>query len=643
MTTGIEKLERKFDRLEKLFPWKRKEAASLDIAVLESRPITPIPLSPTSGADAQTFPRPSFIRPTSSRMVAREEVAFGRDSMRRARSLPESSSSRSLVSTVTQAQGDKAATDSGPLGGCPEIPQRLSSLGPGIPQRSSSLSRSPSRIASLAQLLEFGFPAAHKKGRDSSSGRRSTSGSKSVPRSTSVSVSQKAQVNRKRCSGGVKEETPISRPHCPDDKCPSVQSTRPSKSMQPHDEGKHSGVVRQESRAQQILPERVTLPKTQPHEINNDNVEKSHTPRSMSTSRTVSKPALRISTSFPALSGTAGGRFILKEPSFSEFLTLSDDDIAGDRAAPRVQPAAPEAPSYSLPPNPPAVIPPARITSAYPLLTPSPPLASRPAAAAAFEAARIAVKFKFDLIYVVNLWPAHMSRSQRQFSPRRSPRSTPTTPTTPTRAAAPSEYPSPASDTSTGEDSLFGGRIPRCNDGTSQCGMTGRLLAAYGLPSIMCPFRISAPVHQKVLRTQGWLEYRNDNTGPSARDEFARGYSCSFYTGYSPDKRRCDAPSPGSGKQEQRGRKTGKAASAAANRGVVFAAYRLPRGDGTGVRSDAAELAALHKEAEFLVDMLIDVHMTERKRRAAAAAATAPKRCVGAKGLPKVGAALLAV
>lgn len=143
--------------------------------------------------------------------------------------------------------------------------------------------------------------------------------------------------------------------------------------------------------------------------------------------------------------------------------------------------------------------------------------------------------------------------------------------------------------------------------------MTGRLLAAYGLHSIMCPFQISAPVHQKVLQTQGWLEYHNENTGLAApMDQFARGYSCSFYTGYSPDRR---------DEQQQlplRGRGTRGNGATAANRGVVFAAFRLPRQDGTSIDCTAAELAALHKEAEFLVDLLIDINMIERKRRAVA-------------------------
>ncbi|KXX80812.1 hypothetical protein MMYC01_202952 [Madurella mycetomatis] len=355
--------------------------------------------------------------------------------------------------------------------------------------------------------------------------------------------------------------------------------------------------------------------------MDNGNVEKLSTPRSMCTSGTIPKPALRISTGVPSRSVPGGGRFILKEPSLTEFLALSDDDVVGDRLAPGAQPATSEASIYSPLPNPPSAIQPARITDGHSLLTPFPPLASHTTAAAAFEATRIAVKFKFDLIYVVNLWPAHLSRSQCKSSPRWSPRSTPT------QAAIPSKFSFHVSDTSAGGDRLFGSRNSPLSDGTSRCGMTGRLLAAYGLPSIVCPFQISAPVHQKVLRTQGWLEYRNENTGPGAMDEFARGYSCSFYAGYSPDKRRCDISNPGSGKQEQRRCQTGNAASAAANRGIIFAAYRLPREDGTDISSSVAELATLHKEAEFLVDMLIDVRKAERKRRATPAISAASKRC----------------
>jgi hypothetical protein len=146
--------------------------------------------------------------------------------------------------------------------------------------------------------------------------------------------------------------------------------------------------------------------------------------------------------------------------------------------------------------------------------------------------------------------------------------------------------------------------------------MTGRLLAAYGLPSIMYPFRISAPVHQKVLRTEGWLEYRNE-TG--AQDEFACGYSCSFYTGYSP-ARRSDADTVTTPDGKRR-----KLKAKPANRGIVFAAFRLPRGDGSPVASDPDELEMLAKDAEALVDMLIDTHMTHRQRTSPGT----PRRCAG--------------
>lgn len=289
---------------------------------------------------------------------------------------------------------------------------------------------------------------------------------------------------------------------------------------------------------------------------------------------------------------------MLKEPSVKDFLSLSDDDIADGHAAPRTksttkQPAS-NPPTVALPPNPSPAPSPTRPKRAHPLLTLSAPLASRPATSAAFEAARIATKYKFDLVYVVNLWPSHMSRPS-QSSPLSQLCGTPVA-TSPIRAHSrtPSPPESPASHAS-GYDSGFepAAAPPRNSNNSS---LTGRLLAAYGLPAIMCPFRISAPVHQKVLRTQGWLEYRND-TG--ARDEFARGYSCSFYTGHSP-ARGGNATSTTTANTAN----TGKPKPA--NRGIVFAAFRLPRDDdGVPACSDAEELEALHRDAEALVDMLM--------------------------------------
>ncbi|KAL2161639.1 hypothetical protein VTH06DRAFT_8201 [Thermothelomyces fergusii] len=282
---------------------------------------------------------------------------------------------------------------------------------------------------------------------------------------------------------------------------------------------------------------------------------------------------------------------ILKEPSVKDFLSLSDDDIADERVAPRVQHAVSDPPTFPLPPNPSPPSSPIRTRPAFPLLTLSPPLASRPAAAAAIEAARIATKYKFDLVYVVNLWPSHISRSGRSSPSSQS--CTVPHPVSPSRNTPPSSSPGSPGPAAPSSDS----------------DMTGRLLAAYGLTSIMCPFRISAPVHQKVLRTQGWLEYRNQ-TG--ARDEFACGYSCSFYTGYSP-VRGHGGDTAGSERQEPQHQ------DKPANRGIVFAAFRAPRGDGGPVFSDATELEALHKDAEALVDMLINTRTARRRRPAPAA------------------------
>jgi hypothetical protein len=369
-----------------------------------------------------------------------------------------------------------------------------------------------------------------------------------------------------------------------------------------------------------------SLAKTKPNESNTDKSKVPRRPRSLSISRTDiihASEALRKAASLSQLQTEKAPSLdhILKEPSVTDFLALSDDDIADGQAALRTQRPASKPPTFALPPNPPASTP-VRTKPAYPLLTLSPPLASRPAASAAIEAARIATKYRFDLVYIVNLWPSHMSRLSRS-SPLSQSCGTPVT-TSPAGTTTPSPPASPASQAS-GYDSGFEPRTPRGAGSSSRGGgVTGRLLAAYGLSSIMYPFRISAPVHQEVLRTEGWLEYRN---ATGATDEFARGYSCSFYTGHSPAR----GGSPTDNAKRPRNNNKPKPA----NRGIVFAAFRLPNQDGTPVCSDAAELEELHGDAEALVDMLIEIHMAQRQ--------TAPRRCAatGPGGrLMKAGAAV---
>jgi hypothetical protein len=358
----------------------------------------------------------------------------------------------------------------------------------------------------------------------------------------------------------------------------------------------------------------------------------SHRPRSLSISGSNIKhvsEALRKATSLSNLltAKDPDSDPFLKEPSVKDFLALSDDDIADGHAASRTQPPSSSPPTIALPPNPsPAPTPvrtkPAPTKPAYPLLTLSPPLASRPAAEAAIEAARIATKYQFDLVYVVNMWPKHMSRPGRFCGAPAA--------MSPARTATPSPPESPVSHSS-GYDSGFESRTPAPRDNHRSGAATGRLMAAYGLPSIMYPFRISAPVHQKVLRTQGWLEYRNDS---GAQDEFARGYSCSFCTGYSPARGREPADRAATATPDG----GNKPKNNPPNRGLVFAAFRVPREDGTPVCSSAEELEALHKDAEALVDMLID-HVR-------APPPTPSRRCVaGPKGrmTMKTGAPLVAI
>ncbi|KAJ3534135.1 hypothetical protein NM208_g7673 [Fusarium decemcellulare] len=266
---------------------------------------------------------------------------------------------------------------------------------------------------------------------------------------------------------------------------------------------------------------------------------------------TLEQGPLRRSTSqsslTPSTSGLSLSSSTLREPDFNDFLNLSDDDIAesspeglaelDDSTASSKASSTIESPRHSL-------------------LTLTPPYASKPATAAAFEAARIANRYNFDFVYVVNLWPG------------------------PDRASV---------------DSKLSCRQPKA--------MAGRLLAAYGLENVKSPLQITAATHGKILRTPGWIEYRPKEV---RGDEFARGYACAFYTGEYSRSESIVSRSPAS-----------SARSAKTDRGIVFAAYRKPRDDGSlvGVGSSPAELANIHRDAEALVEMIIDIHVANRSRQ----------------------------
>lgn len=559
MATGRDRLEKNFDKLEKFFSRTKKAAAFRDSLFGGTRSGTPSspPAQITQmelATNSQIFPHPSFIRPTSTRMLARDEAVLASQPTRRAHSLPEAPTTSHQTST-------RPPTIIG-IYQSPQVPRRTSSL---LHRRNN---------ASIAGLLEFSFAHKATPSPDGSLSSSSTASPLSSP------VQKRSLDNSQALLHRFHSNRPDTPPLSDHEECPSPLPLRvvktppavpprdcltpePSPSLSPvleDDDGnrKSDGMPSQEMQS--------------PRPVSLGNPE---------TSRFDVTP-LRKALSDSTLSASTPLRSrdpVLKEPSLDEFLSLSDDDIADGRPQ---APSPSQPPTCGLPPDPPSPSSPAEKTRCYPLLTLSSPLTSRPATAAAFEAARIAARYKFDLVYVVNLWPKNLGITQHKaYEPARTARLTAL------------------------GDPLDGQASLACIN--PRTGMTGRLLAGYGLPSVMSPFRISAPVHQKVLRTDGWLEYRSEH---AAADEFSRGYSCSFYTGVGLQGSTGSGPdssaSPTLNSKKKRPQPN--------NRGIVFAAYRLPRLDGTTLASDLTELDALYADAETLVEMLIDIHSRQRAR-----------------------------
>ncbi|ROV96541.1 hypothetical protein VMCG_07752 [Cytospora schulzeri] len=384
--------------------------------------------------------------------------------------------------------------------------------------------------------------------------------------------------------------------------------------------------------------------------------------QAMSENRRQSNAAVVIETSPKTKS-------IIQELPVQEFMNLTDEDIAEVKTkAPSAPPARLPPPPPVLPPNPrsPAFVPTNRLSTMLP-----PPLA--PDEVAAFQAARIAKKYDFDFLYIVNFWPSRMSHLHRPANASKrhshSHSSSTISSTTSSSSKAPSILYSPTSDCPTTKNSTprnslqaplseRGGSTPYhhitdcCPDTTSpRSGITGRLLTGYGLNTLEAPFRLSAKAHRKILRegNDGWIEYRKSD----AKDnEFARGYARSFYTGCTLPG--VPAPSPwrssmststsdnSAGNRNSFGATAGGGQQSASltvaaattgntnninkkntshksakppmvNRGIVFAAYRRPRHHGGTVHSSQAELDALEKEAETLVELILDFHQGRRR------------------------------
>lgn len=397
---------------------------------------------------------------------------------------------------------------------------------------------------------------------------------------------------------------------------------------------------------------------------------------------------------------------VVHEPAMEDFLTLTDEDIAEIKIEHPSKPPARRAP-------PPPVLPPSARSRALTSPAKRSPTCASPALAsnevAAWEAARIAKKYDFDVVYVANFWPDHMMRNLRK-KPRKSKGKAVTSVSAPTsavtsahssfsRSFAASSISSPASErfanvlTYTNSTTNSGASTPRsslqsppssplrreigraappsdlfasatrttlpglntkdcrsasgssCPPTTTSSTIRGSLLAGYGLETVAAPFRLNPRVHEKILRTEGWIEHRKSD---ATENEFARGYARAFHTG-------CSSSSPLPPSLSSVSLRSASSASAPwkamatdvtsasddtgvalpasdekkennsdeIDRGVVFVAYRRPRGPGGTVHSSAAELDALGRDAETLVELILDFH-NERRRWESLQEAQAP-------------------
>jgi hypothetical protein len=284
---------------------------------------------------------------------------------------------------------------------------------------------------------------------------------------------------------------------------------------------------------------------------------------------------------------------LLVEPTFNDFLKLSDDDIADDGPVTPVNPVSPSGkpPSFSLPPDPP-VLPPISYTgspgSKYgPLITLKHNLTGRPAAHGAYTCARICKQFGFDLVYVVNLWPANMGRNSTIPSP---------VAVSGTTSPFHMSYSNSPESLTTNSRLIYHAR-PR---------LTGRILAAHGLDRVPAPFQIGETAHLNILRAQGWRKWMNEEI---THNDFSEGYAYAFHNASPPVSEKAEGKKPAVSTPPARQR-----VSFQESRGIVFAAYRLPGPDGKAQHMSSFELDKLFLEAEALVETLLDIHKTQRSR-----------------------------
>lgn len=500
-------MSNRFDRFERLFAYKRK--GSLPAVPCE-------PPSPTARAAEleQQFPSPSFIRPKALRMCARDEVRL-REAAGSSPSVPDIFTSQGSIRGHSRSNGSTGSS--------------CSQKGP---VRSPSLNSRRQQDRLVTGLKDFQFPKpALRNGEISPQSSTFSDRSCEVPRLPSPRSRSPLHMD----IPPYRTDTPPSSD--PEDNPDSAEPWRTKRLPElPH----HAPPTPGDSPHLGPLPDPLRLPQLR-HSQSTGALEKMmFSDITLDFGDSFEQIPMRRSASEQSLVPSetpSSASSVLREPDVNEFLELSDDDIAEDA----------EEDLESLLPQQPAAAPQPLATT---LLTLTPPRASQPATAAAFEAARIAKRYDFDLVYVVNLWPGQATEAN-------------------------------------GDRPLI-----------------GRLLAAHGLHHVPSPLQISSLVHTTILRSDGWIEYRNADARPH---DLARGYASAFYTGQYARSLAGNRSTPVSGVR----------LSEQIDRGIVFAAYRKPRpgNDRLGHSFDDKELGELHSEAESLVEMLIDIHVTNRLRQ----------------------------
>ncbi|RGP62484.1 hypothetical protein FLONG3_10213 [Fusarium longipes] len=501
-----------FGSLERFFVKKKAPAALNDQAQPASAPST-IP----------QFPSPSFIRPKASRMAAREEVR--KQPASRVPSFPGPVSPQQMDFTNIQSPTSRSDSHQSQYS----------------PLKTSFMPTQAEPFLDNFDVYKFPRPPTSQGGTSASSSTRDPKSSMEAPSERSLPL----RSPRKREVGASRLETP-----------PSSDLEDEAKSSPKYLRDKELPAL-----PQQKPPTPDSSPELRPLHIAQLTASKSIDILNKAVYRDIRRhftktldqrplqKAASLTSQEPYANRLSISSSTLREPDFNEFFELSDDDIAELAPEETADVEAMPCAAYSTPGS-----------TRSSLLVLTPPLhASKPAVAGAFEAARIAARYDFDFVYVVNLWT---DNSQTQ------------------------------SDVSTNLDS----------PGKKFRPLAGRLLASYGMENVNAPVQISTASHRKILKTPGWIEYRPQSFRD---DEFARGYAHAFHTGRGSED--------GSATSRNSASSSASMQSSNPNRGIVFAAYRAPRADGS-LACTKADLINLHKDAEALVEMLVDINVTSQLR-----------------------------